>query len=380
MSELNSILKEMNASLETVSESIEILHNNYLQDHEETEQEGGNNTDDTLHSYLKLNKNEKVSLLSLKNDSMLSYINSLLLIVGNKLKTRKGNNDDDVAFYDLRDKTIENRVVVERGIKPLEKKLSYQLDKLIRAYYKAEKEFKDAENRAIEKSALHDKKESTNSDDDDDSGSEEDEDEEMAYRPNTTGLTKTSSKEKAASRAKEQEEGEGEGEGDGTEGADENESGIYRPPKINAMLPPTQQSSHFEDKFIVKEHKNRSNHSRMQAMEEYLKDQTDQPDWESSIGANIVNHGKGGIKSSRASEKERKVTSYEEDNFTRLNNLGTSKIEKKKQKQRERMAKVNIIGGEDFSIFNSKRKMEDSTSRRGNKKSRSAWDRAKRRL
>ena len=118
----------------------------------------------------------------------------------------------------------------------------------------------------------------------------------------------------------------------------------------------------------------------MQAMDEYLKEESDQPEWATSIGANIVNHGKGGIKSLRATEKERDVTRYEEDNFTRMNNMGTSKVEKRKQKQRERMAKVNIIGGEDFSIFNSKRKMEDSTSRRGTKKTRSAWDRAKRRL
>lgn len=44
------------------------------------------------------------------------------------------------------------------------------------------------------------------------------------------------------------------------------------------------------------------------------------------------------------------------------------------------MAKVNMIAGEDFSIFNSKRKLEDSTSRRGNKKSRNAWERAKKKL
>lgn len=41
---------------------------------------------------------------------------------------------------------------------------------------------------------------------------------------------------------------------------------------------------------------------------------------------------------------------------------------------------MNVIGGEDFGIFSSKRKLEDSTSRRGAKKTRSAWDRAQRRL
>lgn len=55
-------------------------------------------------------------------------------------------------------------------------------------------------------------------------------------------------------------------------------------------------------------------------------------------------------------------------------------VQRRGSRNKERNAKVNIIGGEDFSIFNSKRKLEDSTSRRGNKKSRNAWDRAKRRL
>ena len=49
-------------------------------------------------------------------------------------------------------------------------------------------------------------------------------------------------------------------------------------------------------------------------------------------------------------------------------------------KQRERAARANIIGGEDFGIFNSKRKLEDSTARRGNKRSKTAWERAKKRL
>ena len=159
-----------------------------------------------------------------------------------------------------------------------------------------------------------------------------------------------------------------------------NKDSIYKPPKISAMLPPTQASQHFEDKFNAKEHKDHSNRSRMQAIDEYLRDQSEQPDWESSIGANIVDHGRGGIKSLRDTERERRVTEYEEENFTRINHLGMNKAERKRMKQRERAARANIIGGEDFGIFNSKRKLEDSTSRRGNKRSKTAWERAKKRL
>ncbi|CCC68540.1 hypothetical protein NCAS_0B04560 [Naumovozyma castellii] len=357
MSELNELLKEINASLESTSDSLGKLDSLYKDETEPIAEKLG--------SFIKFNKNEKVSLLSLKNETMLSYLNSLLLIIGKKLIP--SDDDGTEALDQFRDKSIENRVVLERGIKPLEKKLSYQLDKLHRAYLKAEKEYNDAEKRALERSTISAAADGSN-DESEGEGEEESssEDEELSYRPNASGITKTATT-KANETTVEVEDGQ------------EDNGGIYKPPRINAALPP-QQQSHFEDKFIVKDHKNRSNISRMQAMDEYLKEESDQPEWATSIGANIVNHGKGGIKSLRATEKERDVTRYEEDNFTRMNNMGTSKVEKRKQKQRERMAKVNIIGGEDFSIFNSKRKMEDSTSRRGTKKTRSAWDRAKRRL
>lgn len=345
MAELGAALREINESLKSTSESLNKLRDQY--------KDGSLDVKEGFMKYLGKDGSsteDKVSLLSLKNGSMLAYLNSLMLVLNDKMDTSGKRTTADAA----RERSVQHRVVLERGVKPLEKKLSYQLDKLTRAYTRMEKEYNDAEVRATERSAL-------GGGDDDDSDDDDSSDEELSYRPNTAGLVKATKKEQ------EQEEGEEDEE----EGKD-----VYRPPKISAMLPP--QQGHFEDKFIAREHKDKSNRSRMQAMEDYIRESSDQPDWESSIGANIVNHGRGGIKSLRDTEKERRVTDYEEENFTRLN-VGASSLEKKKQKQRERMAKVNIIGGEDFSIFNSKRKLTDSTSRQ-NKKPRGAWDRAKRRM
>lgn len=354
MSDLESILGSVNESLEASSIALSRLQELYENE--------GKDIKEGVASRLDVNKNEKVSLLSLKNGTMLSYLSDVLSVVHDKMDVECA----DPAATKGRESSIENRIVLERGVKPLEKKLSYQLDKLIRAYTRMEKEYLDAEKRALEKST----NKNDQSDEEDDEDSSEDE-EELAYRP---GMVK--SKDTQSSKDREQPES---GEIDGEEGADEEKNdGVYRPPKINAMLPP-QQNNHFEDKFNVRDHKDNSNRSRMQAMEEYIKDQSDQPDWGASIGSDILNHGRGGIKSSRDTEKERRVTSFEEDNFTRVNTLG-NKNERRKAKQRERAARVNIIGGEDFSIFNSKRKLDDSTSRRGSKKPRNAWDRAKRRL
>lgn len=352
MSELEAALHSIHDSLQSTSEALVKAQEVYRSEDQE---------DDRKSKLIKsqiMNGNtgaDRVSLLSLKNGSMLAYINSLLLVVGDKL-------DKDCKHptsMEGRQRSVQHRVVLERGVKPLEKKLSYQLDKLTRAYTRMEKEYMEAEKRAVEKS----QDVANNEASDEDSSS----DEELSYRPNVAGVL-TSVKAQKSSAGVEEEEDDKE----------EEKGGIYRPPKISATLPP-QQLSQFEDKFNAREHKDRSSRSRMQAMEEYIRESSDQPNWESSIGANIVTHGKGGIKSLRDTEKERDIARYEEDNFTRLNH-GTSKVDKRKQKQRERMNRVNLIGGEDFSIFNSKRKMEESTSRRGNKKSRNAWERAKKRL
>ncbi|QLQ82617.1 hypothetical protein HG537_0H03800 [Torulaspora globosa] len=346
MSELELALQSIKDSLQSTSEALEKVKRVYnSQDNDVENNNAGNLKVRMLKESL---ATDRVSLLSLKNGSMLAYINSLLLVVGDKLDP----SCRDPTAKEGRHRSVQHRVVLERGVKPLEKKLSYQLDKLTRAYTRMEKEYVEAENRAVAKS---------HSGMDQESNDDESSDDELSYRPNiSNGVTK-----KAAEPVEEEEE-------KGAEGA------IYKPPKISAVLPP-QQLHQFEDKFNARDHKDRSGRSRMQAMEEYIRESSDQPNWESSIGANIVTHGRGGIKSQRDTEKERDIARYEEANFTRLNH-GTSKADKRKQKQRERLNQANVIGGEDFGIFNSKRRMEDSTSRRNTKKSRSAWDRAKKKL
>ena len=352
MSELELALQSINESLQSTSEALEKTHAIYNSEDLGDESEQTKN----LKSRILNGKvgSDKVSLLSLKNGSMLAYINSLLLVVGGKLD----RSCKDPTVMEGRQRSIQHRVVLERGIKPLEKKLAYQLDKLTRAYTRMEKEYMDAEARALAKS---ESSAQAGASDDEDASS----DEELSFRPNVSAVM--SGAKSAKPKEDVEEENEETGKGD-----------IYRPPKISAALPP-QQLSQFEDKFNARDHKDRGGKSRMQAMEEYIRESSDQPNWESSIGANIVTHGKGGIKSLRDTEKERDVARYEEETFTRLNH-GTSKLDKRKQKQKERMNRVNLIGGEDFSIFNSKRKIEDSTSRRGVKKTRNAWERAKKRL
>ncbi|SCW01060.1 LAFE_0D04192g1_1 [Lachancea fermentati] len=347
MSDLTAILNQINDSLKATGQSLDTLQTQYraqnaLNDEAKSAIMKNALGDHTL---------EKVSLLSLKNGTILAYINSLLEIVGEKLY------QTDATAMKGRQHSIEHRVVLERGVKPLEKKLAYQLDKLTRAYSRMESEYAEAEKRAMERTTQG------NSSGDDEADSSDEEEEAMSYRPNASAMTTS-----GRSGAREEQKG--------AEEEEDSQNATYKPPKISAMLPP---QHHFDDKFVAKDHRDRSGKSRMQAMEDYISEMSEQPEWESSVGANIVNHGRGGVKSLRDTEREQRVKNYEEDNFTRLH-MQTSKAEKRMAKQRERMARVNMIGGEDFSIFNSKRKLEDSTSRKGSKKSRNAWERAKRNL
>ncbi|CDH11445.1 related to U3 small nucleolar ribonucleoprotein protein LCP5 [Zygosaccharomyces bailii ISA1307] len=304
MTELDEVLRNVCESLVETSSSVEKLKSNF---------EASN-----------LASNDKVSLMSLKAASMLAYINALMMVIGEKL-------GGDCLAEAGREKSIEHRVVLERGVKPLEKKLSYQLDKLARAHERMQKEYAEAEKRVVVQETVNEKEDSDSSDD------------EMAQRPHTFG---------------------------GKQREVKKDDDVYRPPKINSALP-------MQDRFNIQSHKDRSNRLRMQAMDEYLREESERPEWESFIGSNILNHGRGGVKSLRDSDKDRRVTEYEEDNFTRLKAI--SKTDKRNEKRKERMNQINMIGGEDFSIFGSKRKIEESTSR-GSKRSRNAWERAKKKL
>ncbi|CAH6719365.1 U3 small nucleolar ribonucleoprotein protein Lcp5p [[Candida] jaroonii] len=318
--DLNSILKGMIQSLDSSNESIEKLINNKDEDTSKFIQDLLNNSE---------NKLENVSLLDLKNNSILSYINNLTLIILSQIQRIEGDEQVD----DVREKAIENsiiqRITLEKGIKPLEKKLNYQLEKMIRSYNKMETDFNNSE----QKQQVNAAKNSDDEENNDDSESESESEDELSYKPDASSLMK-----KPMSSS--------------------NDS--YKPPKISAMAPPTNNSSDGKST------------KKLQSMEEYLKENSDLPMEEKSIGVNIVNHGRGGVKTSRDREKEKEIQTYEEENFTRLPTVQTKKD--KYQKKRELQ---NTFAGEDFSIFNNNRNINESTSRK--RKNGSVWDKVKRR-
>lgn len=273
---------------------------------------------------------EGLSLLSLKNGALLSYVNQIALITLCQLKRMRG---EDVG--DIRDQVIDNsitqRVCLEKGVKPLEKKLNYQLEKMVGSYVKMKENEQKAEKK-IENDELRAHLESGDSESDSDS-----DDEKLAHRPDTAALAKMT-KGKTAT---------------GTETKEK-----YKPPKISAMAPPT--------KDAPVQRTNR----KLQSMEEYLRENSDLPQVDHSIGSNIVDHGRSGVKTLAERKREKEIQTYEESNFTRLPSTSTKISAKQK-----RHNMMNTFAGEDWSMFNNSRDISSSTSRK--RKPNSVWDRVK---
>ncbi|CDR42505.1 CYFA0S09e04940g1_1 [Cyberlindnera fabianii] len=292
---------------------------------------------------------EGVSLLDLKNNAMLSYVNNLALIILSRLEATKTNNTAELT--EVKNKAVQGsitqRVVMERGVKGLEKKLQYQLDKMVRNYNKMEK---DSSADAVEKKMKEAEKDSDSEEDSEDEDSEAED--ELNYRPDASSLVASLKKDQKDKKSKKSEDGEEEGK---TE--------KYRPPKIAAALPPQE----------FREAKNRGrNTAKLQSMEEYLMETGDAPMAEASIGSTIIDHGRGGVKTARDRQKEEEIKRFEESNFTRLS---TAKSKKDKQAQKRRQQ--DTFFGEDWGIFNNRRDDHGSSSKRS--KPKSAWDRAKKR-
>lgn len=350
MATVNDLLKGIVASLEQTEASVRAVDDKFIQNDEEFRPT-------MIKSLLEKSSSsghlEGMSLLSLKNEALLSYVNSLVLVLLSHVeRLRLLELEDKVAPLKRKavESSVQQRVTLEKGIKPLEKKLTYQLDKMVRSFHKMEEDNARMEQKVAEAASngsVEDEEEENEDEEDEDEEDEEDEDDSdedaLSYKPDASALKKMAK----ASLAKNGKPAPG---------------GKYRPPKISAAAPPTQ----FDDRAISAKSKR-----KLQSMEEYLRESSDLPQMEASIGATILGHGRGGVKTSRDSQKEREIQRYEESNFTRLPTTATKKTHRQQMAER-----ANTFAGEDWSMFNNNRSLKEGTSRK--RKGGSAWDRAKR--
>lgn len=296
-----------------------------------------------------------ISLLDIKNELFLSYLQNLVFLIVLKLREQKNylsndseemlNKDDrkvDVETNnDVVRKLVELRVYLEKGVKPLEGRLKYQIDKVVHAAESADisttKRVSSAVNHAMivkdkavkrtmtNKNSNSDSENSasdSNASSSDSEESEEDNDgphteiDPLSYRPNPAALARPIASHSSRT-------------------ADPALSNIYKPPRITPTTLPSTASSKT------------ARAARPSAtLSEFISTElSSAPIAEPSIGSTVKASGRQigvGGSGKREREEDRERNNYEEDNYVRL--PAPSKKERRQKSYRGREG----YGGEDW--------------------------------
>jgi U3 small nucleolar ribonucleoprotein protein LCP5 len=308
---IDLFLDDMDELLNTISSSLDSVSS--------TIGDGSIFSDDSI-----IGSSEGISLLSLKNHALLSYLHNLVLIIGARVAATEDKQVTSIVDNAVKS-TIVQRVVLEKGIKGLESKLAYQIEKVLRAYSKSNEGQKTIDNGSSDVVEQE-------SDSDDDV---------LNYKPNPLALNG--------------------GDANREEKPTNEKAEKYQAPKIAAVTP------------FTKERKTRKH--RNIAMDEYINDMSVAPTAEPSIGSTIMDQGRGGERTEFDRKKQKELQNYEEENYTRLPGL-SKKQEKRAARQRQRDAFGKSFMGEDWSFLG--QKGGNSGSKRKQKQT-SIWDRTKKR-
>lgn len=245
-----------------------------------------------------------ITLLDAKNEIFLAYLQALALRNLSVIRSVKEGSDVSGAQKlneQITKKLVEHRVYLERGVKPLEQRIKYQVDKVVKA---AEDEERQVEQKARQAAQVNAKAARSGADGDSDASEDVDE---LAYRPNTASMLQS--------------------------GADNNETerkskmkadGVYRPPRIAAAAMPT------TDRRERSERKP----GRSSTLDEYVNNELSAaPMAEPSIGSTITAGGRRD-KSDKQRREEKERQNYEETNLVRLPEAGKKDKNKRGDKDR----------------------------------------------
>jgi len=269
-----------------------------------------------------------ISLLDVKNDLLLSYLHNLSLLALLRFKS--------IPFTDHSaiDELVKLRLLLERGVKPLEQKLKYQIDKVILAAAT-----KDDEELDVPKTNSRGRLPDASDASDTDSEASEDESEQeaerrksllattapapsdLAHRPNPSSLILANKSDKPA-------------------GASRSVDGIYKPPRIAAtVMPELAQTKEKRDRAPTRNH----------ALDDFVADELSvAPIAQPSIGSTIAAHGRV-HKTARDRKEEAQRREFEENNLVRLPKM--SKKDAREARKKNRGEQEAEFGGEDWRSF-----------------------------
>ncbi|KAL1839656.1 hypothetical protein VTJ49DRAFT_1266 [Mycothermus thermophilus] len=268
---------------------------------------------------------EGLSLLDVKNELLLSYLQNLVFLILLKLRQSKSGSDAQQDGQSLSElvvsKLVELRLYLEKGTRPLEDKLRFQIDKVLRAADDADRAAKAAEQAA----ANGHKSDSESGSEDSESDEEEDQPNgldkvnvtDLQHRPNLASWQRPA----AAAQAK---------------GMEKDTSGVYRPPKIAPVVMPTTERREKADRRPLKS----------ATLDEFIADEmSTAPIAEPSIGTTIVNRGRK-VKTAAERRREEERREFEETNFVRLPK--ESKKDRAKRARMEGNSRRMNFGGEEW--------------------------------
>ncbi|KAJ4854838.1 sas10/Utp3/C1D family domain-containing protein [Trichoderma breve] len=279
-----------------------------------------------------------ISLLDVKNELLLSYLQNLVFLILVKLRNAKSDGkaaskEKDQDLDDaVRTKLVELRLFLEKGARPLEEKLRFSIDRFLRTAEDAQRREKMKEAKENAKTGSSTDESGSGSEDDDEDEDEEDDSEaedghsrpqpkrgNFSAAPNMGSLM-----DDVAIRPAKRDQN------------DDAPAGVYRPPRRERQVMETTQTREKAARRPMRSH----------TMEEFVASElSSAPIAEPSIGTTIVQGGRR-MKTQQERKDEQERTEYEETNFTRLPKE-SKKERAKKAKQAGRSGRMQF-GGEEW--------------------------------
>lgn len=276
-----------------------------------------------------------VSLLDLKNELLLSYLQNLVFLILLKLRhakqLRAGEAAGERQISDgVVKKLVELRLYLEKGVRPLEDKLAHTISTVLRAAADSER---TTQAKEAPKSAhgLKKKRVADGVDSSSDSGldsengdnaqdrSSDDSEVEISNAPNLRAFVRNTAATRGMAAA-----------------AGPEKTGVYRPPKITPTVMPTTDRRERAER--------RPNKSA--TMDDFIAAElSTAPLAEPSIGTTIISGGRK-VKTDTERKEEAERQEYEEMNFIRLPKE-SKKERARKAKMEGRSGRVNF-GGEEW--------------------------------
>jgi U3 small nucleolar ribonucleoprotein protein LCP5 len=271
-----------------------------------------------------------ISLLDVKNELLVSYLQNLVFLILLKLRNAKragdepNDEEDGGMSASVVEKLVELRLYLEKGVRPLEGKLKYQIEKMLRAASDAERNEKELQARSSAAAAQSADSDSSSHSGSDEELSDKDEDEEPDANANAASLRAVANPSAFVKSSA------------GTGATGTTSTGVYRPPRI---APTTMPKTERRDRSERRAHKSAT-------LDEFVATELSAaPLAEPSIGTTIVSGGRRmKTEAERRDEAERRE--YEESNFVRLPKE-SKKDRAKKAKASGQSGRLNF-GGEEW--------------------------------